>query len=141
MARVINHNTPGKRRSHRMRMIAEIMRRLAEKQGVDEGVKDMLAETVYCLREIGATVEESSEAWDKRGYWKKAADFETKWEWTSAIGPEIEGLIRAEDWERIPDLLVRLFPYFSGIEINKMTRKESDWAGSYRRLMDESGTE
>ncbi len=124
-----------------MRTIAEIMRRLAEKQGVDEGVKDMLAGAVYCLREIGATVEESSEAWDKRGYWKKAADFENKWEWTSAIGPEIEGLIRAEDWEKVPDLLVRLFPYFSGIEINKMTRKESDWAGAYRRLMDEDISE
>ena len=135
MARVINYSSPGKRRAQQMRTIAEIVRRLAEKQEVDEAVKDMLAAVVYCLREIGATVEETSEAWDKRGYCKKAAEFETKWGWTSAICSEIEGLLRAEDWEKIPELLVRLFPYFSGIEINKMIRKETAWAGAYRRLL------
>ena len=135
MARVININTPGKRRGHLMRTVAEIQRRLLQKSSVDGEVKDMLAMVVFCLREVRSTVLETSEAWDQRGYWKKAADFETGWEWASEMAHEIEAILRREDWDKLPDLLIRLAGRVAGITITRLTRKKSLWEGCFCKLM------
>ncbi|MFH1038114.1 MAG: hypothetical protein V1789_05535 [PVC group bacterium] len=136
MARVINSNSPGKRRGHLMRTVAEIQRRLLRKQAVDEDVKDMLAMVVFCLREVGVTARETADAWDERGYWKKAADFESGWEWAGETSGTIEALLREENWDALPDLLISLAGRVSGIRINALTRKETLWEGCYRKLME-----
>ncbi len=138
MARVINRNSPGKRRGHLMRTVAEIQRRLLRKQAVDEDVKDMLAMAVFCLREIGETVRETVDAWDERGYWKKAADFETGWEWAGETADEIETILRGERWEALPGLLIALAGRTAAIEVNTFTRKETLWKGCFRKLMEDS---
>lgn len=137
MGRVINTNSPGKRRSHLMRTIAEILRRLSQKQAVDDEVKDMLAMIVFALREIDQTVEESIVAWEKRNYWKKADDFQQKWWWASQMSKSIEQMIRTEDWANLPTVIMKLFPHFSDIEINKMMRNPDEWRGCYARFMEE----
>ena len=136
MARVINSNTPGKRRGHLMRTVAEIQRRLLQKSSVDIEVKDMLAMVVFCLREVRSTVLETSEAWDQRGYWKKAADFETEWEWASEMAGEIEAILRREDWDKLPELIMSLAGRVSKIKITRLTRNKSLWEGCYRKLME-----
>ncbi len=138
MARVINTNSPGKRRNAHMRTSAEILRRLSQKREVDRETKDMLATLVYCLRAIDATVEESIGAWEKRGYWKKADDFQQKWWWSSRFARALEALIIHEDWAALPDALVKLFPHFSDININKFTRDPKRWAGAHAKLAGES---
>ena len=92
MARVINTNSPGKRRSAHMRTIAEILRRLSQQQAVNQETKDMVATLVFCLRAIDSTVEESLRAWEKRGYWKKSDDFQQRWWWASLMAKSIEKL-------------------------------------------------
>lgn len=64
MGRVINTNSPGKRRNASMRTIAEILRRLAPKQAVDDETRDMIAMIVYCLRDIDETILDSIKAWE-----------------------------------------------------------------------------
>ena len=108
MARVINTDSPGKRRGNLMRTVAELQRRLMKKTAPDEEARDMLALAVFCLREIAATVKETSDVWDERGYWKKAAAFETQWEWAGET---------------------------AAIEVTKFTRKETLWQGCRRRLL------
>jgi len=90
---------------------------------------------VFCLREIAGTVAESSEAWDKRGYWKKAADFQLQWEWTERLGTRMEALVRSNNWDLLPQLMTQLYPHFSGMSINKLTRPPSTWSGSLTRLL------
>ena len=137
MGRVINTNNPGKRRNQFMRTCAEILRHLSQKQDVDTEVKDMTAMLVYCLRAIDDTVEESIRAWEKRGYWKKADDFQQKWWWASLMSNDIEKLIRSDNWEQLPEKMIKLLPYFSSIKINKLTRKTSTWEGCYDKLIAE----
>lgn len=141
MARVINTNSPQKRRTHFMRTIAEILRRLGQKQGVDDEVKDMVATIVYCLRDIDETITESIQAWEKRNYYKKADDFQEKWWWASQFAPRVEALVRGEKWDELPALMMKLFPHFTDIEVNKSMRSEKDWLGSYDRLMAEAPKE
>lgn len=138
MARIINTNSPGKRRHSYMRTSAEILRRLSQQKEINADTKDMAAMLVYCLRAIDDTVEESVRAWEKRGYWKKADDFQQKWWWSSLLGMSIEKLVKTGSWEQLPDAMVKLFPHFNGIQIHKMTRNPKNWEGSYRKLMEEN---
>ena len=137
MARVINTNSPGKRRSANLRTIAEILRRLGGRNQIDDEAKDMLAAVVYCLRAIDATVEESALAWEKRGYWKKAAEFQQSWWWCAISANEIEGLVRAEEWDKAPEAMFKLFPHVAEIKVNRLTRKPETWRGQHQRLLKE----
>jgi len=137
MARVINTNSPGKRRNAHMRTVAEILRHLGQKTSLDDSSKDMVAVVIFSLRAIEATVEESAVAWEKRGYWKKADDFQQKWWWCSLSSIALEKLVRSDNWEQIPEAMVKLFPHFSDIKINRLTRDPSDWIGMYSKLMRE----
>lgn len=137
MARVINTNSPGKRRNAQMRTVAEILRHLGQKTRIDDSSKDMVAAVIFSLRAIEATVEESAVAWEKRGYWKKADDFQQKWWWCSLSSVALEKLVRSDNWEQIPEAMVNLFPHFSAIKINRLTRDPRDWIGMYSKLMRE----
>jgi len=135
MGRVVNTNAPAKRRSHLMRTIAEILRGLGQKKGLDDEVKDMVATIVLSLREIDETIGESVKAWEKRGYYKKADDFQEKWWWSQALRPSLETVLREDKWEELPMIMLKLLPHCSDIEINKAMRSESDWHGNYEVLM------
>lgn len=138
MARVINTNNPGKRRNSYMRTCAEILRRLSQQKEINEDTKDMVAMLVYSLRSVDETVEESIRAWEKRGYWKKADDFQQKWWWSSLMATALEKLVINDNWDALPDMMVKLFPHFADIQINKMTRNPDEWEGAYRKFMEEN---
>ena len=140
MARVINTNSPGKRRGAYMRTIAEILRRLSQQREVNGETKDAVAWLVFCLRGIDSTVEESMRAWEKRGYWKKSDDFQQKWWWASLMAKSLEALVKSDSWDELPDSMARLFPHVSDIQIARLTRDPEDWRGAYGKLMREQQT-
>ena len=134
MTRVINSNSPAKRRRQFLRTVAEIVHRLAAKNGIDEEARDMLAMMIFSLRGVKETVEETVLPWEKRGYWKKAAAFELEWEWAGETALRLENLLRDERWERLPELMVGMQKFLAGISVNRLTRSPELWRGSYRRL-------
>jgi len=138
LGRVINTNNPGKRRNAMMRTIAEILRSLGQQGGeINDEVRDMTATIVYCLREIDESIIETIKAWEKRGYWQKADKFQQEWMWSEVAAKRLEKMVKEDNWAALPEHMMKLFPHFSDIVINKMTRKPSDWEGAYDRLMQE----
>ena len=137
MSRVINTDSSGKKRSQHMRTCAEVLRRLSQQDSVTDETRDMVALLVYCLREIDEGIDSSAQAWEKRDYWMKAEEFRQRWHWTGDMSDELQSLVFDDEWQRLPDMMVRLFPYFSDITINKFMRKPSLWEGCYNRLMQE----
>lgn len=137
MGRVINTDSTGKRRNQLMRTSAEILRRLSQKRAVDAEVKDMVATLVFCFREIDEGIEQSTTAWEKRDYWMKAEEFRRRWYWVGLMEAELKSLVLKDEWQKLPDLLVKLMPHLSDIKVTKFTRKEGDWQGSYNRLLTE----
>lgn len=135
MGRVINTNSPTKIRNYNRRTIAEIMQRLARKQGVDAETKDMTATVVYALREIYDTAETAATAWEKKGYWMKAERFLRQWEWTKPMAANFEDIIREEAWDLLPELMMALYPHFSDVAVKSLTRKADVWQGNYQRLL------
>lgn len=139
MGRVIHTDSPGKRRNQLMRTCAELLRRLSQKGGIDLESKNMLAMIVLCLREIADGIDESTRAWEERDYWVKAEEFRHKWRWTHELSSELRQLVLEERWDDVPNMMMRLFPYFSDIKVQKFTRSKSLWQGAYKRLLEENG--
>jgi hypothetical protein len=137
MGRVINTDSTGKKRNQNMRTVAEILRRLSQKNTVDDEVRDMAAMLVFCFREVDEGIEQSAEVWEKRDYWMKAEEFRKRWSWAGAMADEIQAMIYKDDWSQLPQIVVKLLPRVSDIKITKLTRKESLWEGSYQRLIAE----
>ena len=140
MSRVINSESPTKIRNQHRRTVAEILRRLGQKQQFDEDAKDMAAMLVYIMRELWAGVESSAAAWEKRDYWMKAERFMRDWEWTMETAVNIEDVLRHEAFDLLPEMLMDLFPRFADVQVKKMTRSPSVWRGAYARLMAEEPT-
>ncbi len=137
MSRVINTNSPDKVRSQARRTIAEILRLLSRKPDVDDEAKDMAAIIVYLLREIDASVKQTVDAWEKRGYWMKAERFLRDWEWPREDAANLEDVIRNDAWDLLPQLLGELLARFDDIQIKKITRSPATWRGARARLLEE----
>ncbi|MBC7870902.1 MAG: hypothetical protein H7Y09_08690 [Chitinophagaceae bacterium] len=137
MSRVINTDGPGKRRNQLMRTSAEMLRRLSQKSDIDDESKDMFALLIFCLREIEEGIDESALAWEKRDYWMKAEEFRQRWQWAGLMAGELEVLVMQNEWGRVPQFMVKLFPYFADVKITKFTRKEDAWQGYYQKLISE----
>jgi glutamine synthetase type III len=137
MSRVINTDSTGKQRNQLMRTAAEMLRRLSQKQTLDDEAKDMVATLVFCLREIEEGIDSSAAAWEKRDYWMKADELRTRWSWVSTQADALAALVFDERWNDLPTIMVKLLPYFNDINITKYTRKEDTWMGSHARLLRE----
>jgi len=140
VSRIVNVDRPGKVRQQLRRTIAEALRRLLAKKSLDEEAKDLAALIVFSLRGISRTVDEAATAWEKRNYFVKADRFRREWAWADRAADEMESLIRAGRWKRLPAVLAAIMPYFSDITVKKMVRDPSLWNGCYQRLLESAPT-
>ncbi|MCY3630420.1 MAG: hypothetical protein F4065_01685 [Rhodothermaceae bacterium] len=136
MARIIRTgNTPAKERNAHMRTCAELLRLLAEKDYFDEEAKDMVALFIFSLRGIYATIEGSADVWDERNYWKRAEALRNDWRWSEKAADTLETLIRQDEWRKIPDIMMELFPRFQKVTIVTITRNADHWCGALKALL------
>jgi len=138
MTRVINTASPGKRRGHLRRTIAEVLRHLLFKRRLDEESKDMAALLALSLEGIAETVEATVSAWEKRNYYLKADRFRLEWEWAGPTAQRLREIVVNDRWERLPEELASLAPRFSDIRIVKMTRPASTWNSCHRLLVEQA---
>lgn len=136
MARIIRTGkTPAKERKAHMRTCAELLRLLAEKDYFDEEAKDMVALFVFSLRGIYTTIEGSADVWDERNYWKRAEALRNDWRWSIKAADTLETLIRQEEWRKIPDIMIELFPRFQKVNVVTITRDADHWCGALKALL------
>lgn len=140
MGRVINTDSAGQQRSYHMRTVAELFRRLSQKESLDTEAKDMLATLVFSFREIEGGIEQSAAAWEKRDYYLKADELRRRWHWTARAADELQAILIDERWNDVPAAMARLFPHVSDVTVTKFMRKEKDWVGNYARLIAEQPT-
>jgi len=137
MSRVISIDGPGKVRSRHRRTIAEALRRLSQKSQLDDEAKDLAALIVFSLYGMADTVDQTTDAWEKREYFMKAERFREQWRWLEPISDELSGVIHKGGWDQLPSVLAGLIPHFADIRIKQMTRKPTLWQGAYERFMRE----
>ena len=47
----------------------------------------------------------------------------------------LEKLLRDNAWDELPDAMIKLLPRVAHIEINRLTRNPSNWAGAHQKLV------
>lgn len=135
MTRVVNTNSPGKRRSQNMRSCAELLRHLSQQDTFNGESKDMLAAIYFALEQIEISLDEAVEAWEKRDYWVKAEQFRHKWTWVGLNMDTLKDVLLREAWAEVPEFMMAMFPNFSDIKVIKFTRKSDLWDGAYERFL------
>jgi hypothetical protein len=136
MSRIIYTEAPGKIRHQYRRSIAEMLRRLGRKQGIDDEARDQAALIVLCLQGMADTVDQTILAWENRDYWMKAERFRREWEWLDPMADQLSRVICEGRWHELPAMLAKLAPHFSDIGVKRFTRTPDFWQGAYRKLMD-----
>ncbi len=136
-------DTPAKRRHAHVRSCAEALRLLAERDGLATGrfdaeAKDLVAFLIFNLRGIGATIEESANAWDDKNYWKKAEALRERYRWSRTAAADLERLALADRWAEVPEALMTLLPHFANVTVGQMTRDADWWCGALRALRREA---
>lgn len=138
MSRIIQtQGTPNTQRSRLRRSIAEALRRLMAKPAFDEESRDLTALIVFSLREIGESINQSAEAWEKRDYYMKAERFRREWEWTGPMERLLTAALLDGQLDELPPLFAQLLAQFQDITITKFTRSSRLWDGCYERLVTE----
>ena len=135
MTRIIYTESPGKTRHHYRRSIAEMLRRLSQKDRIDTEAKDQAAVIVLCLQGMADTVDQTVRAWEKRDYWMKAERFQREWLWLDPMADKLGAVIYEGRWHDLPEVMAELFPRFSDITVKRMTRSEELWEGAYEKLL------
>ncbi len=127
--------TPTQQRNAIRRTIAEILRRLMDKQTVDDETKDMLAFIVLGLRSMDQSIDQSAAAWEKRDYYIKADQFRREWLWLPDTANRLDEILHSNDWATAPLELAGLAARFSDVKVNTFTKPPALWQGAYQKLL------
>ena len=131
MSRVINSDTPGKRRTAILKMLVNLMPVFQQGKPSAELRNDVVAFIVLSLEEVEKTVEDTIRPWEKRDYWTKAERFSAEWRWVPDVRKKIIAEETREGWIKWPAGLNELYPRL--VKINPTRKKMGEfWAGSYR---------
>ena len=134
MSRVINPNTPGKERNRLKRVTALALRELMDETEVNEKTRDLVAFIILALERIDQTIDITTTAWEKRGYWIKADRFRLEWEWAGRLGSKLRKLVMSNDWDNIPPIAVQIFQQVGEEKISKNHRMGKPWIGAWEEL-------
>ena len=117
-----------------MKAAAIALRELLTHGNPDIHARDLVAFIAAALDAIAAGIDTSVDAWEKRGYWFKADRFRLEWEWAGRLGQEFEAALRADDWDTLAGLCVKLGGKLKDIKLPKNPRIGQPWEGAWDKL-------
>jgi len=135
MSRIINPESAGKQRTQLTKGVVLAIRELMKQEQADENTRDLAAFIGLALIEIGETIDVSVQAWEKRGYWVKAERFRMDWEWVQQLGQAMLDALKAEDWNQVALLSVRIAQKLQKIQVAERNRIGTPWKGAWQRLL------
>ena len=134
MSRVINPDGSGKERTRLSKSAALAIRELASLRETGVESRDLAAFLVLALERIGATVEESVIAWEKRGYWVKADRFRMEWAWAAQTSGKLRTALLADDWSAAATVAAQIAIRLQKITISPNHRLGRPWVGAWAEL-------
>lgn len=139
MSRVINPDAVGKRRKMLLRALALALRELMTQTSPDQTTRDLAAFLVLTLEELAATIHQTTDAWEKRGYWIKADRFRLEWEWAGRLAQRLRQALLAEDWDEVSQVAAALFGHLGSVKLPKRQRLGRPWEGAWAKFVEQEG--
>lgn len=134
MSRIIKTESAGKDRTILAKSIVITLRELMSQTDMGDESLDMVAYISLALCDISQTIDDSVQAWEKRGYWVKADRFRMEWNWTGQLGEQMKKAVIAEDWSQIAALCAQIGTRLPKVNVGIKHRLGSPWIGAYEKL-------
>ena len=134
MSRVIRTGSASTERNRLKKALVLAIRELMKQSEPNETSRDLIAFILLCLERITETVEESAEAWEKRGYWVKADRFRLEWEWAGNSASRLRKAFSNEDWGTIAVTAAHIAQKLNKVVVPQHHRLGMPWVGAAKIL-------
>ena len=131
---IINPDSAGKERIQLSKGIVIAIRELAKQTEPKTESRELAAFISLALTQIGAGIDVSVAAWEKRGYWVKADKFRMEWQWADLYADKMKNALFAEDWAIIALIMTQVAQKLAKVEVATGHRLGTPWVGSWKRL-------
>lgn len=138
MGRVIKIDTGGNQRSRLMKAVAEAVNSLSHFEELNADSLDICAFIALALLEISDTVDQTVQAWEKRGYWVKADRFQMEWSWTGNCGAQLKEAIIEGSWVKIEGIIAQISNQVISVKVPVKKRTSHLWKGAGKTLLNET---
>jgi hypothetical protein len=140
VARVINPEGVGKERKRLVKSVGLAIRELMKQSQVDNLTRDLSAYIALALQEIAETVDITTSAWEKRGYWIKADRFRMEWEWSGLFGQKMKKAVLDEDWATVASTAAMVTQKLKDTNLPQRNKLGEPWVGAWEILRSKSET-
>ena len=134
MSRVINPDGAGKERTRLCKSVVLALRELMRQPEANETSKDLAAYISMALVEVFATVESSTGAWEKKGYWVKADRFRLEWDWSERLGQKMNLAVRADDWATVAMTSAQIGQKLVKVDVPVRHHLGTPWVGAWEKM-------
>lgn len=138
MSRIVQTgDTPAKRRQRHERAAASALERLARKADLaDAEACDLAAFLALHLRGLFDTLDESAQAWDERGYFRKAEALRHEWRWAKRTADQLEDALAGQRFDAVGPLLADAAPHLVAVHVPASAAIDEDrYVGAFRALV------
>jgi len=131
VSRIIKTETVGKQRSQLSRAVILAVRELAKQTETGSEAHDLAAFISEALRLISEGIDESVNAWEKRGYWIKADRFRMEWSWAGEMSKKMKSAVMGDDWGKLAEYSTVIAQKLPKIKIGTSHRLGRPWVGAF----------
>ena len=135
MVRLVKSGSASKDRILLERGIVLALRELVHQSNPDDDTRDLIAYITLSLWAIAETIDESVDAWEKRGYWVKADRFRMEWSWTKNLGDAMYRSAIEDEWVSLAQISAQVGEKLKAVKIPQRHRMGAPWVGAWQRLI------
>ncbi len=120
--------------TYRNRLSKEIIlsiRTLMKQAAPNDESRDVSAFIILALEEVNKTIDQATEAWEKRDFWIKADKYRMEWAWMGACIKDLKDGLQEENWTIIAQTAIKIGEKLNHIVVSENHRLGTPWIGAY----------
>jgi len=136
LSRVIKPESAASMRNRLLRQVATVLHEGRSDHLTEQDLQDMVAFIVLALRQIIISIDQTTTAWEKRGYWLKADRFRLDWNWVNLSSQKLEAILEENRFQEAYQVLGELAGGMQGIQPRKNVQARF-WVGAWKQWENE----
>jgi hypothetical protein len=131
LSRVIRIESASRTRERILQGIGAALRYGASAEATADNQRDILAFLSLSLDELCRSVDETAQAWEKRGYWLKADRFRLDWRWAERVGGSMRAALELPDLDQARQCGIELASHLRNVRVPASWAQLRPWAGAW----------
>ena len=132
MSRVIRPESGSSLRNRLLKNIANALRYGAQQAPEEDELRDIVAFIALSLVQIQASLQQTTLAWEKRGYWLKADRFQREWNWVERSWNTLHSALIEENLQSTLPVLAELASHLGTVKGSTRGMNAKPWRGAWK---------